>query len=524
MGSRMDVEMPQYVYASYTKADVVNNDFYFTIYRETVEEQRSGVLRPALEVRVGGFERLMLDPDTPPEQRKEQLENAAQKLLNDLSSAEDWSKEYVYDEESGELFFVFSSLSELPSGYFTKKFFTDRFICFKDGSFEAVLLHIQAWEYGSGGEGTKVCDCYRNIHIYYPPLITRFDITYEGEGKLKKAFVNPFYGDKITLTWKMQGNLGMTCRLLEGVKEIARPVDDGMLDISVQEDTEYTLEIRNHIGIYVSEQVEVVITGWHKEGKAEGMPLERDDPEEEIRVFQYSRSYYCYQAGSLYQSKDGLKWEVATVNTESGEEKGGYTACGIWQDYFYVMSGKNGGFLHIARYDFSDKKWENAEVSQYCCADEAHLAFSSGRGCLAETVLSGISVMECDSPADWREWNTNVWDIFVEDCDAAGSDFCFWKDAFYGVIRCSDGYFRLYRCQMDMEEELYAQRTEGEKIYLLPTVNRLYIVIDGSLYDAMDKRKVREGAMPGMRKGGWIGSGGRKIFGIFEDGCFWTYE
>ena len=37
MGSRMDVEMPQYVYASYTNTDVVNNDFYFTIYREAEE-------------------------------------------------------------------------------------------------------------------------------------------------------------------------------------------------------------------------------------------------------------------------------------------------------------------------------------------------------------------------------------------------------------------------------------------------------------------------------------------------------
>lgn len=524
MGSRMDVEMPQYVYASYTNTDVVNNDFYFTIYREAEEIQRGGILRPALEVRVGGFEKLMTDPQTPPEQRKEQLKNAAEKLLDDLSSSEDWTKKYVYDEESGELSFVFASMTEAPSGYFTKEFFTDRFICFKNGSFESVLVHIQAWEYSPGGEGTKVCDCYRNIHIYYPPSITEFDITYAGEGGLKKAFVNPVYDDRITLAWKMQGNLGMICRLLEGVKEIARPVDNGTLEITVREDADYTLEIRNHIGICVSKQVEVAVTGWHKEGKAEGIPLNTGDGKEEIRLFPYRDSFYCYEGTSLYRSGDGLKWEVAAVNTDPGIKEHDYVACGIQDDHFYVMTGKQEEFLHISRYCFSDKKWESAEVSQHGSSTEAHFAFSSKRGCLAETVLAGISVMECDCPADWREWNANVWNVFVEGCDAVSSDFCFWKDSFYGVILCSDGCFHLYRCQPEIEEELYIQRAEGEKIYLLPTVNQLLILAGGCFYDAMEKKKIKEECMPDMRKGGWIGSGGQKVFGIFADGCFWTYQ
>ena len=524
MGSRMDVEMPQYVYASYTKTDVVNNDFYFTIYRESVEMQRSGILRPALEVRVGGFEKLMSDPQTPPQKREEQLRDAAEKLLQNLSSSEDWTKDYVYDEESGELSFVFACIAEVPSGYFTKKFFTDHFICYKNETFEAVLLHIQAWEYSPGGERTKVCDCYRNIHIYYPPSITEFDITYAGEEGLKKAFVNLIYDDKITLTWKMQGNLGMICRLLEGVKEIACPVNDGTLEVTVQEDTDYTLEIRNHIGIYVSEQVEVVITGWHKEGKVEGIPLNTDDEAEEIRLLQYQGSFYCYRDSSLYQSKNGLKWEVTAVNTDPGIKKPDYAACGIQNDYFYVMTGEQDDFLHISRYSFSHKKWESDWVSQHCCSAEAHFAFSTKRGCLAETVLAGISVMECGDPADWREWNTNVWDVFVEGCDAVSSDFCFWKDAFYGVILCSDGSFRLYRCEPEIEEELYIQPTEGEKIFLLPTVNKLLILAGGCLYDAIEKKRIKEECMPDMRKGGWIGSGGQNVFGIFADGCFWTYQ
>ena len=527
MGSRMDVEMPQYVYASYTETGAVNNDFYFTIYREADLAQAGRILRPALRVQVGGFEKLMVNPDTPPEQREEQLKNVAEKLVNDLSPAKDWIKEYVYDEQSGELSFIFSSLAEIPSGAFSEKFSTDRFICYKDGSFEAALLHIRAWEYHPGGEETKVCDCYRNIHIYYPPSITEFDITYAGEGGLKTAYVNPLYEDKILLAWKIQGNQGMTCRLLAGTRQIEQPVGDGETEITVQEDTEYTLELRNHIGIYVSGQVEAVLTGWHREGRTEGLPSGADDAEGEVRIFQYDGGFYCYRAGSLYQSGDGLKWKAEAVKTDPGTEKEGYAACGIWRDYFYIMSGKKDGFLHIARYHFSDKRWEEAEARQYCSADEAHLVFSSGRGCLAETVRSGISVMECDAPEDWREWNTNIWDVFVENCEAAGSDFCFWKDAFYGVILCSDGYFRLYRCQMDIEEELYAQRVrgeKGEKIYLLPTVNRLYIVVDGSFYDAMERRRIKEAFMPDMRKGGWIGSGGQKVFGIFEDGCFWTYE
>lgn len=91
------------------------------------------------------------------------------------------------------------------------------------------------------------------------------------------------------------------------------------------------------------------------------------------------------------------------------------------------------------------------------------MAFSSRRGCLAETVLTGIAVMERDDGTDWRQWNTKLWEVVLDKGDAISSDFCFWKDEFYGVILCTDGMFHLYCCREEMEEELYVQRAAGEK-------------------------------------------------------------
>lgn len=528
MNSRMDVEMPLFVYASYAKTDVVNNDFYFTIYWEETEQLKmGGILRPALEVKVGGFEKLLLDPSTPPAEREKQLKDAAQQLVKSLSGDKDWTKQYRYDDETGELSFVFDSMDEFPKGYFTKSFITDRFVCFKGSSFDAVLLHIQAWVYDAGGEGEKVCDCYRTLHVYYPPHITEFGITYAGEKKGKKAYVNPLIDNKITLSWKLQGNQGMNCRLYRDAKVVCEPVGDGSWEDMIEADTTallYTLEMKNNFGICVSDQAEAVLTGWHKEGVVEGLPVQKSDTEMEVRVFRYGCGYYCYQDHGLYQSSDGLKWVLAPAGKESGMTEGDYTACGIQRDYFYVMTGKKGGFLQIARYHFSENKWEHDEVSQHCSSTEAHMAFSSRRGCLAETVLTGIAVMERDDGTDWRQWNTKLWEVVLEKGDAISSDFCFWKDEFYGVILCTDGMFHLYCCREEMEEELYVQRAAGEKIYLFPTVNRLLVLAGGCFYDVMERKKIKEEFMPDMRKGGWLGSAGQKVFGVFSDGCFWTWQ
>ncbi len=528
MNSRMDVEMPSYVYASYSESDEVKNDFYFTIYWEETEQMRQGgILRPALEVKVGGFERLLLNPATPPDQREQQLKDAAQKLIQDLSDHKDWTKKYSYEEETGELSFVFGSLEEFPQGYFAKSFFTERFICYKGSSFDAVLLHIQAWVYDAGGEGVKVCDCYRTVHVYYPPRITEFTITYGEEKKGKKAYVNPLFDAKVTLFWKLQGNQGMNCRLYKGEKLVFQPVGDGSWEDTLQGDQEktaYTLEIKNNFGIRVSDQAEAVLTGWHKEGTVEGLPAQSSDEGKEVRVFQYDSVFYCFLDHGLYQSSDGQCWTLAPAGKESGLEEGEYAACGIQDEYFYIMTGKKDGCLQIARYHILEKKWEHDGVSQYCSSTEAHMAFSSRRGCLAETVLTGIAVMERDDGTDWRQWNTKLWEVVLDKGDAISSDFCFWKDEFYGVILCTDGMFHLYCCREEMEEELYVQRAAGEKIYLLPTVNRLLVLAGGCFYDVMERKKIKEEFMPDMRKGGWIGSAGQKVFGVFSDGCFWTWQ
>lgn len=243
------------------------------------------------------------------------------------------------------------------------------------------------------------------------------------------------------------------------------------------------------------------------------------------RIFREEGFYYCYAHPWLYKSSDGLSWEPYSSNDKAG----GQFLC-IAADYYdhvvYAMGkeGADGNRLYVGKYDFGASSWDYSPAYQSCYADIGSFAFSRTVRAYAQILEKGIMIARCGEDGKWCHGGSVI--VAPENKKVTGGDYCFYKNAFYAVMLCSDSYVYVYNCEESMEDILFKKKVDknDQFVSLIPTVNHLYMVTSGSLVDVKAGETVDDFSPMGGEKNKrmWLGSSeDDRLMGIYPDKNLW---
>lgn len=527
MSKGIIVEMPERLYISYSPDRTLENEFYFVIYKQYRSQacQGTAILQSPF-ITINGFEQLVRIPQKTKEEQDAQIEAAGRRFVGQLSVDPSWAAACHYDSATENLAVVLTCTEPDLAADFKVRIFTDNFICSLADTHQPVILtiHTEGFE-ELFGDTEKYSDYQVCIHGAYAPCITEFKVRCGGVDYTDQVYVNPRFDNPLTFHWKIMGNGKLEHTLQKGDTYIKAASTADTIEDTVDAAVVYTLDADNLKGFTDWAQISVAITGWHKAGSVVGLPGDARTARDIAGVARYGNAYYCYSSAVLYRSEDGCRWTEYSKNTEAGEGKRPCTACRLCGDSLYIMAGNVGERLKIMRFHFADKQWEISPAYQNCVSADGHLAFSAKYSYYAQTAALGMVVSGHDDKSDWFQWNRINFDITPEGKRALYSDLCFWKDRFYAVILCDDEKFYFYECREETEEALFVCEAGGKgRISLLPTANRLFVAVNGRLYDT-DTREAADSCFPPAGEGGCcLGSDQEGIFGIFGDGNFWIYK
>lgn len=519
MSKGIIVEMPEKLYISYDSNKTLENEFYFVIYKEyrkTKKMTKKIILSPQIIIR--GFEQLLKVSQKTPEEQEAQLKSAAKQFLDNLSLEPYWSADYTYDRETQNLAIVLTCTDEDLPGDFKVKLFTDCFLCHRTDTHEPVVLTIHTEGFEQLFSDEDYTDYQVSVQVVYAPCITEFKILCGGDDYDKQLYVNPQYDNPVTLHWNIMGNGKLEHTLLKGNVYLpeASAVDE--IEDQVTCSVVYTLQAENQKGFSDTKQIEVKLTGWHKVGNVEGLSFDM------AGIVKYKGSFYIYKHPVLYQSSDGCKWIEYSKNTETSQESFPVTNCGLFENELYVMAGTVGRRLKIFTFDFTKKTWENTFAHQYCLSTNAHMAFSQEYHYYGQTQNQGMIVTGYNSMSTSRQWNECMFSITTDE-ESCYSDLCFWRDRFYAVVLCKNKWFYVYECRAELEDAIFSCEVgEIAPIRLLPTTNRLLIIVNGKMFDLESRKELEEYVPSNGKDIICLGSDKLGLYGIFSDKNFWIYQ
>lgn len=519
MNKGIIVEMPGKLYISYDSKRTLENEFYFIIYKEyrkTKKLAKNILLSPQIFIR--GFGQLLKVPQKTPEEQEAQLKAAAKQFLGNLSLEPGWSADYVYDRETENLAIVLACTEEDLPEDFKVKLFTDSFLCHYADTHEPVVLTIHTEGFAQLFGEEDYMDYQISLQAVYAPCITEFKIRCGGDDYGNRLYVNPQYDNPVTLHWKIMGNGKLEHTLQKGNLYLPEAPAVDEIEDQVTCPVVYTLQAENRKGFSDMKQIEVKLTGWHKAGNVEGLPFGL------AGIAKYRSSYFSYKHPVLYQSGDGCQWVEYSRNTETAQESFPVTNCGIFENKLYVMAGTVGGRLRVFAYDFAEKTWENTHAHQYCISENAHMAFSKEYHYYGQTQNQGMIVAGYNRMSTSRHWNECMFSITTEE-ESCYSDLCFWRDRFYAVILCKNKWFYVYECKEELEDAIFSYHVgEVAPIRLLPTTNRLFILVNGKMFDLVSRKELDEFVPSNDKAPICLGSDKRGLYGIFSDKNFWVYQ
>ncbi len=280
----------------------------------------------------------------------------------------------------------------------------------------------------------------------------------------------------------------------------------------------------------VAKRIALPQTMWEKIGSQGGYFAGEvyGNPEYNSRIFIVGNDYYCYAHPHLYKSSDGLNWERCASN-DKADETFQCIAADCQDDVLYAMGkeGKEGGRLYISRYDFRESIWDYGPAYQACCSETGGFAFSKMVKAYIQVLENGLMISRCGEDGKWNAGGSVV--SAPKDKCVKGGDYCFYKDRFYAVLLCDDGYVYAYDCSRSMEDVLYKKKVEegGRFVNLISTVNHLYIVTAGSVID-VKTGNVANGFSPmgdAQGKRMWIGRNKDEcLMGIYPDRNLWEWN
>lgn len=536
MSKGIMVSIPEIVYVSYNPQRTVENYFSIILHKEYIKPEdvapSKSIIIDTPTIYIRGFEQFF---------EKEKAISSAERFIQSLvlgdmkhTSDSDWKVEYQYNDGDRTLDILIKYMGDELSQNFAMKISSDSFVCSNKDTQNSITLTVDANEFSTlFGENPDDYISYTiTTALYYAPCITKFTAGYDGITYSKSLFVNPSHANEVELSWSIAGNGRIEYLLSKnnhGISNGSSVV--GSITDKVEESTDctYTLKADNKMGFTDYSQIEMKITNWRRAGTVSGLFNDSDsfDPgKNSMRIFSYRNNYYCYRKATLYKSTDGCIWELASENTTPlTRDDTGRVACGLYDDEFYIMSGIPGSKLKITVCDFRDNKWKASSAHQNCASEDGSLAFSGKLHYYAQTTPLKVRLTGHESDSDWNKWNSLILDIHVNEGNKPiCSDICFWKDMFYVVILRDDGYFYLYKCNEEIESPLLTGRmSKKDRIFLLPTINKLFIAAKGVLYDTHSEQTVDD-FLPPAEGEPWLGSDDNSVFGVFPDKGFWIYK
>lgn len=539
MSKGIVVETPENVYVSYLADRTIENEFYFSLYKQyrsstQAKSSRESAILYSPTIVISGFEKLIKIKQETPQEQKEQLTAAAKHFVDNLSfgdmyatRAVDWTVKYNYDDETqGVSIILILADSDLPQD-FTIKFANNHFVCNTADTHNDILLMVHTEGFDSVFDDA---DDYRDynvcIHVRYAPCIAKFTALYDGVTYQKCLAVNPTHCKEIELAWEIAGNGKIEHSLQKGDEYLPSAASVNAISDTAERAVRYTLRADNQMGFTDTAQIEVRITRWHKVGAVSGLP-DQDKTVDPVRrtaqILFYHDMYYCYCGTSLYRSSDGCAWCKFSTNTE--QPAGVDVPClasGLYGDVFYAMGGTVGTRLKLTMYNFATGQWSYSSAYQNCISEDGSLAFSSCKSYYAQTATYGIRVSGHDASDDPIHWNRDNFAIETKEKTVC-SALCFWKDSFYSAAICDDDKLSFYKCSSEMEDAVFSVATEkSQQIFLLPTTNKLFIAVKNCLYDTACGAAL-EDLLTSVEGAVRLGSNQSSIFGIFPDDSFWTY-
>lgn len=289
----------------------------------------------------------------------------------------------------------------------------------------------------------------------------------------------------------------------------------------------YTLTANGYQGqdsCSVQAALELKRTNWERQGAVSGYFAGEvyGDMDYNSRIFCHEENWYCYAHPVMYKSSDGRGWKEYCRNTAAAP---GF--CCIAADYhnktLYAMGREGeGSRLMLTRYDFETAGWDYEPARQSCSSSKGCFAFSQSEERYIQILPAGIMRVSRGEEG----WNAGSASIPApEGRRVLSGDYCFFKNCFYGAMLCDDHKIYVYRCEENMEEELFYKSVAEDDGFavLLPAGNRLYAGTDSRLYDVVTQ-KTADNFYP-LRKvsGGrpWFGKREGEIWGCFPDKNFW---
>lgn len=539
MSKGVVVGIPENIYVSYLEDRTIENEFYFSLYKQYQSSNRvkdlgeNNILYSPTIV-ISGFEKLIKIKQGTPQEQKIQLTSAAKRFIDGLSFGEmyetravDWAVKYSYDEDTQGVSIIFILTgSELPQD-FTIKFSNNHFVCNTFDTHNDILLkvHIEGFD-SVFGDADDYRDYNVSIHVRYAPCITKFTARYEGVTYQKYLAVNPIHSKSVELAWEIVGNGKIEHSLQKGDEYLLSAASKNVVLDTVERAARYTLRADNQQGFTDIAQIEVRITRWHKVGTVSGLFDQGNTIATARRTAQilfHDDKYYCYCGISLYQSSDGCAWSVFSTNTEHPASVDfPCLVSGLYEEIFYAMSGTVGGRLKLTMYNFTTGEWSESSAYQNCISTDGSLAFSCCKSYYSQTATNSIRISGHDSSDDPIHWNRENFAIET-DAKAVCSALCFWKDSFYSAVICDNDKLSFYKCSSEMEDAIFSVNTEKcQQILLLPTTNKLFIAVNNLFYDTASGVALDD-LLPSADGAVCLGSNQSNIFGIFPDDSFWIY-
>lgn len=533
------VEAPENIYLSYLADRTIENEFYFSLYKQyrsspRAESSKKNAILYSPTIIISGFEKLIKIKQETPQEQKEQLTAAAKHFVDSLSfgdmsatRAADWTVKYSYDDDTQGVSIVIILADSDLSQEFTIKFSSNHFVCNTVDTHNDILLKVHTEGFDAVfDDADDYQDYHVNIHLRYAPCIAKFTALYDGVTYQKCLAVNPTHSKTVELAWEIAGNGKIEHSLQKGDKYLLAAASANVISDTVEQAVRYTLRADNQKGFTDTAQIEVRMTRWQKVGAVSGLldQTKTDDPARRTaQIIFYHGNYYCYQGTSLYQSSDGCAWTVFSTNTEQpADVEVPCLASELYGDVFYAMGGTVGGRLKLTMYDFTTGKWNYFSAYQNCISADGTLALSARKSYYAQTAAYGIRISGHDASDDPTHWNRESFSIDTE-AKTVCSALCFWKDSFYSAVICDDDKLFFYKCSSEMEDAVFSVDTEkSQQILLLPTTNKLFIAVKNHLYDTASGAALDD-LLPSAENAILLGSNQSSIFGIFPDENFWIY-
>lgn len=359
----------------------------------------------------------------------------------------------------------------------------------------------------------------------YPPEIKSFTSN--------KNYFSP--GDKITLEWEVTSSFNVT---IDNINDDTDVAGQGSLDVYPQrlqgtDTVTYTLRANGYADKHptlVSKSVTLTATAWKNMGKISCADLSTalDNLNYNSRILTYKNNYFCYTHPNLYISEDGLVWEKHSVNN-CADADFICLATGLYEDTIYAMgkNGKTGADLFVSRYAINESKWYYESAIQKCHSDLGSFSFSKDRLAYVQIIENGIMLSRRGEDGNWDAGNSCI--LAPTGKKVIGGDYCFYRNTFYAVMLCDDGFVYAYDCDPSMQSILFHVKVHEEDTFvnLIPTANTLYAVTAHHLVNLTKETMIDKfSPMQSFReKRMWVGINIEdKLMGIYPDAYLWIFD